>query len=111
MKKLNLLILTAAAATLMTWNLSASDALLTPRAKDNQAKPAKTELAGSAVTSPAYATGAPRAVDQQTKKGAGTVDTQAMSCSRNMTSSPKAAGECAGHPGVAMPCCAVANSK
>jgi len=111
MKNLNLLILAAVAATLMTVNLAASDVLQTPRAKDNQVKVAKSDAPPSTVTSPVTMAGTPRAAEQQAMKPAATVDAQAMSCSRSMTSSPKAAGECASHPGAAMPCCAVANAK
>ena len=111
MKKLNLLILAGAAATLMTLNLSAGEALQTPRAKDNQAKVAKADATPNTVTSPVNVTGTPRATGQQVNKSSGTNDTQAMSCARNMSSSPKSAGECASHPGAAMPCCAVANAR
>jgi hypothetical protein len=111
MKKLNLLLVTGAAATLMTANVFAGDTLPTPRAKDQAAKPAKAETAPNTVASPIYVAGTPRTADQQAKKPVGKADTQVMSCTRNMTSSPKSVGECASHPGAAMPCCAVANAR
>jgi len=106
MKTRNLLITIGAAAfAAITINVTASDALLSPRA------PGGTGAANLA--SPSTATISPRAAGNQIVTVAGQSNdvNPATQCSRNMTgSSPKAIQACAANP-AGMACCAAATTK
>ncbi len=98
----NLLILTGAAVlAAITVNLNAGDALLSPRAKDNQIR----IVSGTTDAQPARNAqlGSPRALGNQTKivKGVESVNLTASKC--NVVGSPKAA--------MAGSCCGSADSK
>ena len=107
------LTLASLALAVVTLNVFAGEALLSPRAKDNQIKTvAGSDNSPNTVTQNRNATVAPRTLDNQIKTVAGTGnDAAAMDCSRKMAGSPKAIGECASHPGARMSCCAVATTK
>ena len=106
MKTRNLLItLGAAAFAAITLNVSASDALLSPRAAGNQIQ----RVSGTAndvnlVTSGA-ATVSPRAAGNQIVTVAGTANevNPAVACAKNMNGTPKAVAECTSH--TTMPSC------
>src|ERR1022692_4628205 len=112
MKTLIPLTIASLALAVMTLNVS-GEALLSPRAKDNQIKIVKgTDSSPNTVTQNRNVTASPRTLDNQIKTVAGTSnDANAMACSRQMVASPKAIGECASHPGAAMSCCSVAITK
>src|SRR5438874_729366 len=112
MKTRNVLI-TLSVAALAAVNVMAADALLSPRAKDNQTKivagtnndPNLAVVNGSAAS--------PRLLDNHIKTVAGTSSdfNPSLECTRQMTGSPKEIGACADHPGAAMSCCSVAATK
>jgi hypothetical protein len=115
MKTRNLLvILGATALAAITFNLNAADALLSPRAAEQQI----THVSGTN-NDPNLAANrnfavSPRVLDNRIKKVAGFANdfNPSAACVRNMTgSSPKAISACADHPGAPMPCCAVATAK
>ena len=113
MKTLIPLTLASLALAVMTLNVSAGEALLSPRARDLQIKTiAGTDNTPNTVTQNRNLPVPPRTLDQQIKTVPGTnggPDT--LACPRRMLASPKAIGECASHPGAAMACCMVAMSK
>ena len=106
--KTRILLATIGAAVLaaITSNVSASDALLTPRAAGNQIKVAP----GVTAAQPAFTAQvvSPRALGNQTKTAAdadsGTAP--ATICVKMMTGSPKTIQACADHPAT-MPGCNV----
>jgi hypothetical protein len=113
MKTLIPLTIASLALAVMSINVSAGEALLSPRAKDNQIKTvARTDLSPNTVTQNQNVIASPRTLDNQIKTVKGTSnDANTMACSRQMVASPKAIGECASHPGAAMSCCSVAITK
>jgi hypothetical protein len=113
MKTLSLLLVTCAAAAAMTVNLSAADALLTPRAKGNEIKVVRVnDTSPSTVVPDVAVNGSPRERDNQIKSVPGSDSgATAANCAGNMAGSPRAVGECASHPGAPMSCCSVAMSK
>jgi hypothetical protein len=107
MKTRNLLItIGAAALAAITLNVNASDALLSPRAANNQIK----TVPGTTVVQAAPVTGialSPRTAANQTITVATVAnDVNPTIACRNMTASPKAIQACAANPTAAMPCCA-----
>ena len=107
MKKL-IVTLSAAALTAITFNIHADTGLLSPRATGNQIK----HVSGIANDPDLVAVeqghvAAPRTAGNSTVTVAGTAKeiTPAMTCSRNITASPKAIQACATSPAAAMPCC------
>src|SRR5436190_1019467 len=103
MKTRNLLI-TLSVAALATVNVLAADALLSPRAADNQIK-----TVGGPNNDPNLAVvnrsaTSPRLLDNQIKSVAGTKSdfNPSLECTRQMTGSPKEIGACADHPGAPM---------
>jgi hypothetical protein len=94
-----------AALAAITFNVNASDALLSPRAAGNQIKAAPVVSTLSAA--PVISLATPRALGNQTITVAGVANdvNPAIAC-RNMTSSPKAIQACAANSTAAMPCCA-----
>ena len=113
MKTLIPLTIASLALAVMSINVSAGEALLSPRAKDNQIKTvAGADLSPNTVTQNQNVIASPRTLDNQIKTVKGTSnDANTMACSRQMVASPKAIGECASHPGAAMTCCIVATVK
>jgi len=101
-----------AALTAITINVTAAEALFSPRAAGNQI----TRVAGvnndaNFVKLDAYATPAPRAAGNRVAKVAGTNNGATAATCGNMAGTPKAIAECASHPGAPIPCCAVASTK
>jgi hypothetical protein len=113
MKTLIPLTFAAVALTAFSLNVSASDALLTPRAKDTQTKIVAGANNDANLVANRNTSVTPRLLDTQTKKAAGTSQEEtnpSLMCARHMTGTPKQISECADHPGAAMPCC-VASMK
>lgn len=111
--KIRNLLITLSVAVLATINVMAADALLSPRAAEQQIKKSTgyntdPNLAASRPTSVS-----PRVVDNQIKTVAGVDSTvsPSMNCTRYMTGTPKQISACADHPGAPMPCCSVASAK
>ena len=113
MKTLIPLTLASLVLATVTLNLSAGDALLSPRARDNQIRTvAATDNSPNTVTQNRNVIASPRTLDNQIKTVAGaSAGADTLVCSRNMVASPRAIGECASHPGAPMPCCVVATVK
>jgi hypothetical protein len=112
----NKVLLLGAVMTAFTFTTFAADALLTPRATDNQPKAIVSPEASPTVTiayvdsTPALLS--PRAMDNQSKivKGETGDSNPALACAKMMTGSPKAVSECAAH--TTMPdCMTVATMK
>ena len=107
------LLITLGAAAFATFNVMAADALLSPRAAENQTK----IIAGVnsdpnlAATGPVSAS--PRVIDNRVKTvpGTSTAVSPSLTCTRKMAGSPKIVGACADHPGAPMSCCSVAAGK
>jgi hypothetical protein len=96
-----------------TINVMASDALLSPRASEQQVKTATgfntdPNLAANRPTSVS-----PRVLDNriQTIAGVDSTVSPTMNCTRYMSGTPKMISACADHPGAPMPCCSVASAK
>jgi hypothetical protein len=105
--KTRILLTTIGAAVLaaITINVSAGDALLSPRAAGNQTK----VVPGVTAAQPAFTTQAvsPRALGNQTATVVSVPnDVNSTIACRNMISSPKAIQACAANSAAAMPCCA-----
>jgi hypothetical protein len=113
MKTLIPLTIASLALAVMTLNVSAGEALLSPRAKDNQIKTiAGTDNSPNTVTQNRNVIASPRTLDNQIKTVKGTSnDANTLACSHQMVASPKAIGECASHPGAPMACCSVAMAR
>jgi hypothetical protein len=100
-------------ATLAALNVIAADAVLSPRAADNQTRknagfnndPNFTATGPTAVT--------PRVVDNQIKTVAGKSDkvTPSTTFTRKKNGSPKSIGACADQPGSSMSCCSAPEVK
>lgn len=105
MKTRNLLIALSVAALAST-NLLAADAVLSPRAADNQVKTVRGYNSDPDLT-PGLTSQSPRLADSQIKTVAGKSDAETPSavCAKHMSGSPKQIGECAAHPGAPMSCC------
>lgn len=109
--------LLGAAITAFTFSTFASDALLSPRQKDNQARVVTSSVStqGGAVayvTSDAPVVLSPRGKDNQSMmvKGVANDSNPALTCAKNMNGTPKMISECASH--TTMPGCAtVASAK
>jgi hypothetical protein len=112
MKTRNLLI-TLSVAALATVNIMAADAVLSPRAAENQIKILRSTNTDPNLTASRLASASPRALDNQVKTVAGKSDavSPSLNCVRYMSGTPKAISACADHPGAAMPCCSVAATK
>ncbi|HEX4264793.1 MAG TPA: hypothetical protein VH597_10680 [Verrucomicrobiae bacterium] len=112
MKTRNLLI-TLSVAALATVNVMAADAVLSPRAAENQVKILPSTNTDPNLTASRLASTSPRALDNQVKIVAGKSDavSPSLNCARRMSGTPKAISACANHSGVAMPCCSVAAMK
>ena len=108
-----LLPLTVASLVLAAAALNVSgEALLSPRAWDNQIRHvATTDNGQNTVAQNRNVIAAPRTVDNQIKTVAGTSEgPDTLTCSRKMVASPRAIGECTSHPGpCAASCCMVAS--
>ena len=107
MKNRNLLITIAAVAlTAITFNATATG-LLSPRAAGNQITTVTTTANGVNLAAVDQGLASPRTAANRTVTVAGTAKeiNPAMTCSRNMTASPKAVQACAANPAAAMPCC------
>ena len=104
--KIRILLTTISAAALaaITINVSAREALPTPRAAGNQTK----VVPGITAAQPALVAQSisPRALGNQTKTVASVANevTPAMACVSNMSGNPKTIQACAEHPGT-MPGC------
>lgn len=103
-------ILLGAAIMAFTFSTFATDALLSPRQKDNQAKVVTSSISTQGgtvtyVTSDSRARLSPRAKDNQSKVVAGIVNNsnRALACRNNMNGTPKAVSECVSH--TTMPGC------
>ena len=106
MKTRNLLLTTGAAAlTAITFNVTAADALLTPRAAGNQIKTVAGFNNDVNLVNTTGVTVSPRALGNQIKTVAGTNNdvNPATLCAKNMAGNPKAVAECASH--TTMPGC------
>jgi hypothetical protein len=112
MKTRNLLI-TLSVAAMATVNVLAADALLSPRAMDNQIKAPAAANNDPNLAAPGLRSVSPRLLDNQIKTVAGksTATTPSLECTRRMGGTPKMIGECADHPGAPMSCCSVATTK
>ena len=110
MKTLIPLTLASLVLATATLNLTAGDALLSPRARDNQIRIVTgTDASPNTVTQNPNVTASPRALDNQIKTVAGTsTGADTLVCKRKMVASPKALGECVSHPGPCASCCKVA---
>lgn len=111
MKTMKPLTLASLALAVVTLNVFAGEALLSPRAKDNQIKTvAGSDNSPNTVTQNRNVAASPRTLDNQIKTVAGTdTSTDTLTCKRKMVASPKAIGECVSHPGpCASACCKVA---
>jgi len=110
--KTRIILLSVTTAALATINATAGDALLSPRAQDNQIRSVPAIAADTAtVTAQSYIM--PRVTEnRRAPRPENRPETNpAMLCSRNMVASPKAITACAEHPGAPMPCCGIASSK
>jgi hypothetical protein len=108
MKTRNLILTLGTAALAATaFNLTAADALLSPRAAGNQI----TRVSGTAnnvsSSKPAGVTASPRASGNQasTASAPSRGRNLASVCQKNMAATPKTVQACAEHPAAAMPCC------
>ena len=103
------ILLLGSALTAFTFTTFAADALLSPRAQDNQPKvfisSTETPSTTIAYVAPSTALLSPRAQGNQSKIVQGMVNDSnpALACAKNMTASPKAISECASH--TTMPGC------
>lgn len=112
MKTLKPLTLASLALALVTLNVIAGEALLSPRARDNQIRVvAATDNSPNTATLNRDVVASPRTIDNQIKTVAGASNgPDTLTCSRKMLASPKAVGECTSHPGsCASACCMVAS--
>lgn len=101
-----LMTLGAIALTTITFNVSAGDVALSPRAKDAQIKIVSSTAGDKDLTaSKSDVALSPRAADNQIKVAAGTANdvNPAAVCAKTMTGSPKAIQACSENP--AMPGC------
>lgn len=114
MKTLIPLTVASLALALTALNLSAGDALLSPRAKENQIKHVSgRDTSPNTLTANRNVTASPRALDNQIKTVAGTdKGPDTLTCNRKMLASPKAVGECVSHPSLCAGagCCNVASN-
>jgi hypothetical protein len=100
-----LTIIGAAALTAITTNVSASDALVSPRAAGSQIK--STPVVSTVSATPVIGLASPRALGSQTPTVASVAnDVNPSIACRSMIASPKAIQACAVNPIAAMPCCA-----
>jgi hypothetical protein len=107
------LLITLGVAALATMNVMASNALLSPRAAEQQVKTATGFNTDPNLAANRPISVSPRVLDNQIKTVAG-VDgavNPTMNCTRYMGGTPKMISACADHPGAPMPCCSVASMK
>ncbi|HEU6448378.1 MAG TPA: hypothetical protein VFV23_08080 [Verrucomicrobiae bacterium] len=104
MKIRNLLIALGTAAVLGSLNLTAADALMSPRATGNEIKHIATT--DNAVSVKLNAAVSPRLAGNASKTAAAASNGTATTCNK-MDGSPKMIAECASHPGAPMACCTV----
>jgi hypothetical protein len=98
----------------LTINATASAALLSPRAANNQISHISGTANDANLVTTSVATVSPRAWGNQpaTVTGISSDVNPAAACVKNMTgSSPKTIQACAANPLAPMPCCAVASTK
>jgi len=107
-----LLTIGAAALTAITFNVTAADALLTPRAAGNQIKTVAGFNNDVNLVNTTGVTVSPRALGNQIKTVADTNNdvNPATLCAKNMLGSPKAIQACAANP-AGMACCIGAAMK
>ena len=107
------LIITLSVTVLAAVNVMAADALLSPRAADQQIKTAAAPNNDPNLAAIHLSPSSPRATDNQIKTVAGKDDavTPSLKCARYMNGTPKAISGCADHPGASMPCCSVAGGN
>jgi hypothetical protein len=107
------LLITLSVTVLATVNVFAADALLSPRAAENQIKIVPATNTDPNLTAAWSSSASPRVLDNEIKTVAGksTAVTPSFNCARYMSGTPKAIGACADHPGAPMPCCPVAVAK
>jgi len=112
MKTRNLLI-TLSVAAFATINVMATDALLSPRASEQQPKFVSGVNTDPNLAAPGLTSVSPRFVDNQSKTvvGKSTGTSASAVCVRRMAGSPKMVSACADHPGAPMSCCSVADAK
>ncbi|HEX5400261.1 MAG TPA: hypothetical protein VFY06_14540 [Verrucomicrobiae bacterium] len=105
MKTASLITIGAVALTAITFNVAASDTLLSPRAAGNQIQSAAGMANGVALAAAGTATLAPRTAGNQIKTVAGTANdvNPAAVCAWNMPGTPKAVQACVEH--ATMPGC------
>jgi len=104
------ILLLGAAITAFTFSTFASDALLTPRMKDNQPKVVTSSISTQGgtvtyITSDSAVMLSPRAKDNQGRAVAGVANDSnpAQDCAKRMNGTPKMISECASH--TTMPGC------
>lgn len=107
------LIITLTVAAMATANIMASEALLSPRASEQQSKIVSGVNTDPNLAAPGLVSTSPRLVDNQSKTVAGksTGESPSAVCVRRMAGSPKMISACADHPGAPMSCCSVADKK
>jgi hypothetical protein len=107
------LLITLGVAAFATLNVMAADALLSPRAADNQIKIVAGVNNDPNLTATGLASASPRLIDNRvtTVAGASTAVSPSLTCTRKMAGTPKMIGACAEHPGAPMSCCSVAAGK
>ena len=112
MKTRNLLI-TLSVTALATINVLASDALLSPRAAENQIKISSATNNDPNLAAARWNSASPRVLDNRIKTVAGNSSgvSPSLECVRYMSGTPKIISACADHPGAPMPCCSVAAAK
>jgi hypothetical protein len=100
-------------AALATINVMASDALLSPRAAENQIKIISSVNSDPNLAATGLTAASPRALDNQLKTVAGksAAVSPSLQCARQMAGTPKTISACADHPGAPMSCCSVAAAK
>jgi len=96
-----------------TFTVLASDALLSPRAAENQIKIIPTTNTDPNLAAARTSSASPRVLDNQVKIVAGksSAVSPSLDCVRYMSGTPKMISACADHPGAPMPCCSVAAAK
>jgi hypothetical protein len=111
--KIRNFVITLGVAICATLNVMATDALLSPRAADNQPKAVSGFNADPNLAAPGPISAPPRVLDHQTKtvSSKSTAVTPSSQCVRRMNGTPKMIGQCAEHASAAMSCCSVADGK
>jgi hypothetical protein len=105
------LLIALGVAAFATLNVMAADALLSPRAADNQIKIVAGVNNDPNLTATGLTSASPRLIDNRVTTVAGTSTAVTPTCTRKMAGTPKMIGACADHPGAPMSCCSVAAGK